>query len=120
SACQQGGGVHEQRVANASGAAPGREPGVAGPEAAVLELPCVRRGQAPGSVSVCASGSVVADVRLVAVAAHRGPTGEGKSVNRQTGSLRRCRLFLLLMEASAPAWLSALSVAAARRTSAAK
>ena len=36
---QQCGGVYEQRAADAPGAAPDGEPGVAGPEAAVLELP---------------------------------------------------------------------------------
>ena len=42
---QQCGGVHEQRAADAPVAASDGEPGVAGPEAAVLELPRVSRGE---------------------------------------------------------------------------
>ena len=42
---QQRGGMHEQRAADAPVAAPDGEPGVAGPEASVLELPRVSRGE---------------------------------------------------------------------------
>src|SRR5512144_1663381 len=49
---QQCGGVHEQRAADASVTAPYGDAGPAGPEASVLELPCVWRREAAGPLPV--------------------------------------------------------------------
>ena len=58
----QFGGVHQQRVANAAGPPPERQPGHAGPQEAVLELPGGQGGQARREVPVPAFGGRVANV----------------------------------------------------------
>src|SRR5512135_3418849 len=62
---QQCGGVPEQRAPDAPGASSHRDAGAAGPEAAVLELSRVSRGEAAGSLPLRALGPETAQLPLL-------------------------------------------------------
>src|SRR5207253_2596427 len=73
----------------APGAAPQPQPGVAGPQAAVLELPGLRRGEAEGPLPLPVARAETAFLPTVGLAPDGPrPTG-GTSVNSSTCSMRR-------------------------------
>ena len=79
---QQRGGVHEQRAADAPVAASDGDPGDAGPEAAVLELPRVPRREAERPLPVRAPGAEAAQLRLL------GPAPGGVPVAMEEAKAR--------------------------------
>src|SRR5437660_978027 len=89
--------MHEQRAADAPVAASDGEPGVAGPEASVLELPRVSRGEAVPSLPVRTAWVEVAQLPVLGSARDAANTrGRGltsKSVKSQTYDLGRSHNF---------------------------
>src|SRR5262249_37653934 len=76
---------------DAAGATPCLGPGAVGPQAAVLELPDLPRGQAQGEVPVPTSGSSITHLRLLGAAAARSRTTGARTVNTESCGVRRCR-----------------------------
>src|SRR5204862_4077849 len=64
-ACEQPGGVHQQRGAHAASASSAHDARAAGPEAAVLELSGVSHGPPPPSDTLRVAGGAVADDGVV-------------------------------------------------------
>src|SRR3954452_16217024 len=85
--------MHEQRAEDAPVAAPDGEPGVAGPQASVLELPRVSRGEAAPSLPVRTAWAEAAQLPVLGSARDAANTrGRGltpKSVKFQTYDLGR-------------------------------
>src|SRR5437660_2604263 len=88
--------MHEQRAADAPVAASDGEPGIAGPEASVLELPRVSRGEAVPSLPVRTAWAGAAQLPVLGSARDAANTrGRGltsKSVKFQTYDLGRSPL----------------------------
>jgi hypothetical protein len=79
--CRQRRGVHEQRVADAAGAAPPDDAADARPEAAVPELPPVPPGPTEGHLPLPGSGPRLAHPRLRGVAPLRSGPVDARTVN---------------------------------------
>src|SRR5262249_53341028 len=75
--------------ADAPGAAPQPYAGVAGPEAAVLELPAVRRREAAEALPVPTPGAALADLRPVGPAAGGPRPVAATTVNPETCGMRQ-------------------------------
>src|SRR5262249_35070136 len=88
--CQQCRGVCQQRLAYAAGATSYPQPGNAGPQAAVLELPALPLRETEGQVPLPASGGLLTHLRLLGTIAARPGQTAGRTVKSTPCGVRRC------------------------------